>query len=158
MLPQQKTATLTTIFSEVLANLAFMFTDEEPAVISPGEVWIETTIGYRGTAAGTLTLLCTRDFARLLAANLLGIDPEDETADSRAHDAAKEFINIVCGQLVTTLHGTQHAFDISIPVSRELPTCPEPSGEEGSETCVLSVEGHRVLLAYLPGQTVRRPG
>lgn len=152
MLPQQKTATLTTIFSEVLANLAFMFTDDEPSVISSGEVWIETTIGYCGPAQGTLTLLCTRDFARLLAANLLGIDPEDEAADAKAHDAAKEFMNIVCGQLVTTLHGTQHVFDISIPIARELPTCPEPPPEGGPETCTLSVEGHRVHLAYMPAR------
>jgi len=151
MLPQQNTATLTTIFSEVLANLAFMFTDDESTVVSAGDVWIETTIGYRGAARGTLKLLCTRDFARLLAANLLGVDPEDPAAESRAHDAAREFMNIVCGQLVTALHGTERVFDISIPTAVDLPSFPEPR-QEDPETCILSVEGHRVQLAYIPGQ------
>ena len=46
---QQKTATLTTIFSEVLANLAFMFTDDEPGPPSAGDIWLETFISYQGS-------------------------------------------------------------------------------------------------------------
>jgi CheY-specific phosphatase CheX len=156
MLPQQKTATLTNIFSEVLANLAFMFTDEGPTVVSAGDVWIETTIGYRGAAEGTLKLLCTRDFAGLLAANLLGIDPEDESVEAKAHDAVKEFMNIVCGQLVTALHGTQKVFDISIPTAEDLPAFPD-APDEARETCTLSVEGHHVRLSYLPGRSSQEP-
>jgi len=117
---RQRTATPATIFSEVLANLAFMFTDEDIPAPAPGDPWLETIIEYRGSVCGTLTFLCTRGFARLLAANLLAIDPQDPAADTKAEDAAREFMNIVCGQLVTTLHGAERMFDLSIPRSTPL--------------------------------------
>ena len=44
---QQKAPTLTTILSEVLANLAFMFTDDESAEPAPDDRWLETTIRPR---------------------------------------------------------------------------------------------------------------
>ena len=73
---EQKTATLTTVFSEVLADLAFMFTDGDESDMPAGEVWLETVIGYQGAATGTLRLRCTRGFSIRLAATLLGTDAE----------------------------------------------------------------------------------
>gem|GEM_PF-6175632 len=63
MTQDQKTATLTTIFSEVLANLAFMFSeDEEDIIPSAGDVWLETEIGYRGPQRGALRFYLPGDF------------------------------------------------------------------------------------------------
>ena len=143
---RQRTATPATIFSEVLANLAFMFTDEDIPAPAPGDPWIETIIEYRGSVCGTLTFLCTRGFARLLAANLLAIDPQDPAADTKAEDAAREFMNIVCGQLVTTLHGAERMFDLSIPRSTPLESPPDLKAFSDSDGCTLSVEGFPVQL------------
>ena len=147
---QQKTPTLSTVLSEVLANLAFMFTDDESAEPSPDDRWLETTISYRGPAKGTFRFRCPKNFSQLLAANLLGVDPQDEDAESKGEDAVKEFMNILCGQLVTSLHGTDDVFDLSIPQSNEVPKTPDLSVEDGPELATLSVEGYRVELAYLP--------
>ena len=73
----QKTTTLTVIFSEVLANLAFMFADEDVLEPSTEDNWMETVISYQGASRGKLTFNCTRDFSILLASNLLGLDPEE---------------------------------------------------------------------------------
>ncbi|HNQ23851.1 MAG TPA: chemotaxis protein CheX [Phycisphaerae bacterium] len=151
MQQQQQTATLTTVFSEVLANLAFMFTDTEPGEpVLEGE-WLETMISYHGPYQGTLRLRCTRAFTVLLAANLLGIDPDDDEAEHGADDAAKEFMNIVCGQLVTTLHGTDPVFNLSIPRSTPLAEPPDLYSEDVSTTSTLWVEGHPVQLVYAAG-------
>lgn len=153
----QKTATLATIFSEILANLAFMFTDEDPVDPPAGEVWLETTIAYSGPLAGSLRLWCTRDFSTRLAANLLGTDPDDPDTAQSARDAVKEFMNIVCGQFVTAAHGTEEVFSLTIPETVELPETPDlATGEEtsaschGVETSVVSVEGQFVQLSHLP--------
>ena len=108
----QKSATLTTVFSEVLANLAFMFTDEAPPEPPPGDVWLETTIAYSGPAAGTLRLWCTRGFSTRLAANLLGTDPDTEQS---TEDAVKEFMNI--GPQVLTC-GTKYPATHPVPKGR----------------------------------------
>ncbi len=152
MTQHQKTATLTAIFSEVLANLAFMFSeDEEGATPSAGDVWLETEIGYHGPQSGTLRFWCTREFAVQLAANLLGIDPNDEDADTKSTDAVKEFMNIVCGQLITAIHGTEAVFDLTIPRLAELSETPQFSDEEGPHSSTVFVEGQRLHLRYEPG-------
>ena len=146
----QKTATLATIFSEVLANLAFMFTDEDLADPPAGEIWLEITIGYRGPVAGTLRLRCPRDFSTRLAANLLGMDPDDPDTEQSANDAVKEFMNIICGQFVTAAHGTEAVFSLTIPDIVELPETPDLTASESVETCVASVDDQLVQLSHLP--------
>lgn len=150
-MPDTKTATLTTIFSEVLANLAFMFDDgDDDQETLPGTVWLQTTIRYSGAAAGTLVFRCSRDFAALLAANLLGVDPDTENASAQSEDATKEFMNIVCGQLVTALHGTEEVFNLDIPEVVELTETPDPVTGSDTDSVSLTVEGHCVQLRYIP--------
>jgi len=144
----------------VLADLAFMFTDEvgEPPpqddADPTGPVLLETTISYHGPTSGTLTLRCPHEFAVLLAANLLGVDPEDEDSSRKARDAVGEFMNIVCGQFITAVHGTEQVFDLTLPQTRELPVFAEEAADrcsgEQSEVlrCALVVEGHWVELTY----------
>ncbi len=163
----QKTATLATVFFEVLANLAFMFTDEDPADPRVGDVWLETTIAYSGPGAGTLRLRCTRDFSTRLAANLLGTDPDDPETEQSASDAVKEFMNIVCGQFITAAYGAEEVFNLTIPEIVELSETPGLTACEGEtvplqgtiaplqgvETSVVSVDGQLVQLSHLPDGT-----
>ncbi len=146
----QEALTLNTIFSEVLQNFAFMFHDEEDVETSPGDVWLEAVIRYRGPQEGTLRLRCTRDFALLLAANLLGTDPESADAPERAGDAAKEFMNILCGQYVTARHGVEDVFDLTIPEIKELTETPDFTPAPNEEAATFSVQGHRVQVLYRP--------
>jgi CheY-specific phosphatase CheX len=150
MMPQLKPATLATIFSEILASLAFMFTEEEAAEDSPEATWIDTSISYEGPTRGTLRLRCTRDFAVQLAATLLGMDPLDDEARRAAEDAVKEFMNILCGQFVTTVHGTGDSFNLTIPQIEELPQMPDLSAPDSPVSSSLCVDGFRVQVVYEP--------
>ena len=155
-MPEQRTATLTTIFSDVLADLAFMFNDDSDEVqFSSEELWLESSISYLGGTTGTLRLRCTRTFSVSLAANLLGVDPADNDAESKADDAVKEFMNIVCGQLITALHGTEQVFDLTIPEIHVLPEMPCLEDDGTEETVAITVEGQQLQLAYLPGDGPR---
>lgn len=153
-MPQQTAATLATIFADVLADLAFMFTDDEHRDPDPGDPWIETTIGYRGPASGDLSLRCPRSFTGLLAANLLGASVDDPDAAIAAEDAACEFMNIVCGQLVTALHGTEDVFNLTIPELNELDEAPDLTWDDGQSSSTISVEGNRIQLLYAPQQAI----
>jgi CheY-specific phosphatase CheX len=146
----QKTATLKTIFSDVLADLAFMFTDDEAMTPSPDEQWLETTIRYVGHVGGTLQFRCTSAFSRHLAANLLGTGDPDGITQTQAADAVKEFMNILCGQLVTAFHGTEDVFNLTIPEVWELPESPDLSQNDGTRVSTAFVEGFAVQCAYAP--------
>ncbi len=148
----QATETLTTIFSEVLADLAFMFTDEEPGDMTPGKRWLETTMGYSGPRTGVLRLRCTWDFAIQLAANLLSLDPDDVDTEQNAQDAVKEFLNVVCGQFITAAYGAEEVFDLTIPQVVELSEAPDLRAGGGTEESVLSADGQFVQLAHLLDQ------
>jgi CheY-specific phosphatase CheX len=148
-MPPQTASTLATIFSDVLADLAFLFTDETHQDPDPNDPWVRTTIGYRGSAGGDLCFYCPRSFTALLAANLLGLE-EHEVDALACEDAAKEFMNIVCGQLVTALHGTEEVFDLTIPRLEEPEEAPDLTRDDGEFSTTISVEGHRVQLRYTP--------
>ncbi len=145
---EQKAATLATIFSEVLANLAFMFTDEDLYDENGDTQWLETSIGYRGDHNGKLRFRCTREFTELLATNLLGTEPGEQTTTAQQDDAAKEFMNIVCGQLVTAIHGTEEVYNLTIPEIENLDERPDLSMDDGDYASTIAVEGHCVQLLY----------
>lgn len=146
---EQKTPTLATIFSEVLASLAFMFTEEDHVDLTEDESWLEITIGYDGPESGTLCLQCTRNFTILLASNLLGTNPDEIEAESAAEDAVKEFMNIVCGQFITAEFGTECVFSLTIPQIIELPQAPDLALNDGGNSSIMSVEGQPVQLIFL---------
>ncbi len=152
-MPQQKSATMMEIFSEVLANLAFMFSDEGDADFASGEEWLETAISYHGTATGALRLRCTREFSKSLCVNLLGGEPAGDEVEAAADDAVKEFMNIVCGQLITAWHGTDDVFNLSIPEIHPLAESPTLGEDDGQEQCVLCVEGQRVELTFFADES-----
>lgn len=146
----QTTTTLTTVLSEVLANLAFMFNDDcefDPPV---GEQWLETLISYEGSVSGSLRLTCTETFATQLAANLLATESGVATTRQESHDAVKEFMNVICGQYITAAYGSEDVFNLSIPEVLERSSTPilgDPQ-EAAEDMALLSVDGQWMQLLH----------
>lgn len=108
--------TLTRVFTEVLEQLAFMFVEpadigEAPAPPDP----VSANMSFRGPCAGTVTMAVPREMAPVLAANVLGLDPEDEMGAQAARDALKELLNVTCGNLLTAIVGDEPIFDLTVP-------------------------------------------
>lgn len=139
-------ATLTKIFSDVLANLAFLFEDGAPVLgaAAPADAW-HTRIRYFGPCAGVLSLTSPPAFAELLAANLLGLERDDPALAVHAEDAVKEFMNILCGQFITAVHGTEEVFNLSIP---QVDMVAGTWTAGAVQTSQLWVEGHPVRVAW----------
>ena len=137
------------MLTDVLGNLAFMVSDDEP-VEQPGEaVWLECKISYHGPVNGGVVCWCTRDFAIQLAANLLGIEPDEGDARAAAEDALCEFINVFVGQLVTTWHGTTDVYSLSIPTVCEHTDAPKPPSPNDAELVIrLSISGEPFYCTY----------
>ncbi|GJM24314.1 MAG: hypothetical protein DHS20C16_07290 [Phycisphaerae bacterium] len=148
----QTTATLTTVLSDVLADLAFMFCDGGDYCEQPSESWLETSIGYSGGVSGELNLICTRTFAVQLAENLLGFEAGEEVSNQESNDAVREFMNVICGQFVTAAHGTEDVFNLTIPSVSELEDEPFVEGS-GDEIAQLSVDGQWLQLRHVQQQS-----
>lgn len=143
-------ATLITTFSEVLANLAFMFTAQENPDEAGPAGWMEASIEYRGPCTGRLRLHCTHEFSRLLAANLLGLDPEEPAAAANADDALKELMNVLCGQFVTSAYGSDGVFNLSIPVITSDAPTPDMTLEDSASRASAFVDGQPVQVTHEP--------
>ncbi len=137
---------LAVVISDVLSELAFLLQDDEPSAVPGDADWLEASVEYRGAVSGRLTCWCTREFAVLVAANVLGLDVRDSDAASSAEDALCEFMNIVCGQLVTAWYGKQQLFSLSIPRVQEC--FARPDGESVSGRCRLYVEGTPLICEH----------
>ncbi len=145
---QERKEALSTLISDVLGELAFMVLDDDDPVIDPDGDWIECSVSYHGPVSGSLTCWCTREFANSLCMNLLGCDPsEDEGVD--VGDAIREFMNIICGQVITSWHGTKAVFNLSIPNVRDgSPPSKDPADQLYTHSC--SVSGEALLFLYSP--------
>jgi CheY-specific phosphatase CheX len=149
MTQEQKTATLKTILRDVLADLAFMFSDDELAEPRRDDIWLEVSVHYRGSAAGKLQLLCTRGFSIRLARNMLGIQTDHSDTDQHGDDAVKELLNVVCGHTLTALHDTDTGFELTAPSVRVLQHVPETFHADVEESVTMSFEHCLLQLRHV---------
>lgn len=138
---------LSAVVNEVLGNMAFLIADEEPLEAAAPVDWLQFEINYYGPAAGTLRCWCTLNLAQQLAANLLGTEPQAGEARAAAEDACREFINVLCGQLVTAWYGRQAVFSLTIPkVCRGAGA--QPPENLGPECCRVHITGEPLYCQH----------
>ncbi|HOZ46099.1 MAG TPA: chemotaxis protein CheX [Candidatus Hydrogenedentes bacterium] len=135
-------------FCEVLENLAFMFgevADTEDVPASAGGQ-VLAAMSFSGPMCGRIELAVPRAMRVEIAANVLGVDTDDEQAMASADDALKELLNVTCGQLLTRLAGEEPVFDLSVPVVSELDDEAWARMAEASDAIVILVDENPALL------------
>ena len=83
-----------------------------------------------------------------IAANVLGLEPDDDLVREGAGDALKELLNVTCGHILTSLLGTKMVFDLSAP---EMEVYDESAWREmlrAPNTVGVLVEESPVLLSF----------
>jgi len=101
--------------SEVLEDAAFIFTESADETLGWNNSILKSSIPYAGEEQGTLSLAVDAEMAKLFAANLLGIEPDDEDADRKSGEAVSEILNIVCGVLLERWLGSRNHCRLGIP-------------------------------------------
>jgi len=141
---------LTAAISEIVEEFIMMAIEiPEP----PPAVDVETIgwLDFSGPRQGRITVRCGNALASALAANLLGVSPDDAEAGAKAGDALGEVLNVLCGNLVTRVFGSQQTVHLSVPTV--LPACTahahrdQPGGHPEAvleEACVLTFDDQPV--------------
>jgi len=78
---------------------------------------IQTAISFKGTTSGHVMILFSKEIARAMFQNMLGVE-EDDIARQDMEDCSKEAINMVCGNFLRRLYDTQ-VFNLSMPTFTE---------------------------------------
>jgi len=128
--------------------MAFIFVAEPDENSPPPQYTLQARIAYKGPRRGTLQLRCDGRFAAVLAGNLLGVDAADAAAEQQRLDALKELMNVVCGNLVTALYGTEALFELTLPEVTPLLPGEPPGPFKADDVYVFVAEDHVVELAH----------
>ncbi len=139
---------LSALVADVLGRLAFMVEDDVGVEPRAGVSWLCGEITYHGPVSGSLTCWCQRTFAVQLAANLLGLEPGQQEAATACEDALQEFLNVLCGQLVTDWYGRSAVFNLSIPIVRSVAGLPQLAPPSPRGHCQLSVGGEYFVCVH----------
>ncbi len=108
---------LSEVAAETLEQLAFIFSFAD----DPQEdaIWDEDVTGchvtFSGPHQGEILLVINSAVLPELAANMLGMDDDEEPPQEHQEDALKEALNVICGNLLPKIGGVEAVFDISAP-------------------------------------------
>ncbi len=112
------------IFSEVIEQSAFMFTEslEKNEIEIEDLTFTQASITFTGPINGMISMAFPSDLSREMAANFLGLDEDDPMVIESEGDAVGELLNMVVGRFLTEVEGTEPVFDLSVPLIEELST------------------------------------
>jgi CheY-specific phosphatase CheX len=140
-------ALLAPVAMRVLEDAVFVFSEPLEADDAPDiAVWNNcgVMLEFSGIAQGSIGLWADEGFAQLIAANMLGVDTDDEGASCRATDALKEVLNMIVGNFLTEAYGEEPVFDLGIPHQA---LAPQPlSSSENIHWAWLDIEGSAILI------------
>ena len=125
---------ITQISIDTLEKLAFMFAfpeDDGDETIQAGDAngYAHASVAFSGPFDGTLAIEMTLPELSELTVNMLGQDTDNEVTAEQRHDALKETLNVICGNMLPAIAGKQAVFNIEVPRIRE----PNESMAAGSE-------------------------
>jgi CheY-specific phosphatase CheX len=98
---------------EVLASLAFTFVMPGEQETSDEDV-LKAKVDFSGPFNGTLIAAVPVSLVPQLAQNMLGLEGE-ECPETAQHDAIRELLNVICGNLLPRLAGREPVFNLTQP-------------------------------------------
>jgi len=114
---QEISELLMEVAGQTLEQLAFIFSF--PDDMDPDAIWEEEATGchvtYSGPQQGDLLLIISNAAMPELASNMLGMDEDEAPPEDQQKDALKEALNVICGNLLPRIGGTEAVFDIQPP-------------------------------------------
>ena len=109
-------------FMEVVEKLTFMFGEvvDKDEVDSPGTPFTFASMSFSGDVKGLLSVAVPTEVTAEIAANILGLEPEDIHSEEMKNDALAEMLNVVCGHVIMALVGTGANFKLDSPLTSPL--------------------------------------
>lgn len=133
------------VAEEVMEKLAFLlsFSEEDEEQLPDAEDLTLVSISFSGFMQGVLVMAVSNGMLPKLAGNMLGLDEdEEETTAEQQHDALKELVNVICGNLLPAIGEKQHVCHIDTPmiVARDTQACLEELSRENNDASPISAK------------------
>lgn len=104
-------------FLEVVEQLTFMFGEPTPKddLDAEGVEFLQATMSFEGDLKGRILVAVPVDITAEIAANILGLEPEEVESEEIKRDALAEMLNVVCGHVIMAMAGTDANFKLTSP-------------------------------------------
>lgn len=114
---KQINAVLYDIAEKVMEKLAYIlsFPEEGMSEIDYQQA-IAAKVSFNGPFTGTLAMFISSEILPEMTANMLGFENSNDTTIDMQHDALKELINVICGNLLPAIAGKEAVFNVETPV------------------------------------------
>jgi chemotaxis protein CheX len=134
---------------ENFETMIFMAIEEvtEPGLSIKGAS-LMGTITFKEALEGCFSIACSKDCARAIALNMLGMDPSEELSDEEVSDAMGEVTNLIMGSIRKNLHEYIDDLIVSVPLVVSGKMLSNNLGE-GSETVMVHLNIEDEHLAEL---------
>jgi CheY-specific phosphatase CheX len=108
-------------------------------------------LGFHGPFSGKIVILTTERLALTVAANMLGLEEDDPDVSGKAGDALREILNMICGNLLPAIAGSEQEFTIGAPeeISASDFEAVAETGNSEIEKATLYIEGDAVNLILI---------
>lgn len=99
---------------QTMLSMELLLLNETPDLSADGSR-IVGSVGFAGEVMGNVRLHVTRTYARRIAADMLGLEPEELENDEEIHDVIGELSNMIGGSLKSRLCDSGYPCELSIP-------------------------------------------
>jgi len=103
------------VVAEVLEEASFIFTEPAEEIEPFDGGVIVALMGFDGPEKGKLVLAMGYDYAVEMAANLLGVEPDDPELEKKATGAVAEMLNMIIGVLMARVFGPEAVVNFTVP-------------------------------------------
>jgi hypothetical protein len=146
-MPEKKIDAITsTVISRIVGDAAFMFTDPlDPSARPALSGWevLGVRLSFSGDVSGEFRFWAPVAFSSTVASNMLGLDASDHIPDEKRKDALKEIVNIIVGNFLTDMFGTDVVATLGLPKLIDQSSLPADYGS--ADALWLAIEGDPVL-------------
>lgn len=114
---------LNRVTCKALEQAAFVFpepADLQNGVNFHGFNFVRSKLTFSGVDSGEVMIMAPAELCMELSANMLGEDINPNCPKEKYMDALKETLNIMAGQLLTSLYGEKEVFDLTAPEAKEI--------------------------------------
>lgn len=141
---------LSSVFCDAMEKLAFMFGEpaEGDELFPTGKNYLTAGMTFTGDMSGEISITVAEEMCMEIAANILGINADEEQAMNLAIDALKEVLNVTCGQVLTAIAGEKALINLSIPQVSELDASGWTETMNNTESIGFLVDDYPVLLSF----------
>ena len=150
---QQYNEIITESIVDIFEKVAFLFPMpvEEPGDVSPEECSQNICLGikFTGHRNGDFILSLPKELTKEISANMLGVDEDDPDVEQKSIDAAKEILNIVCGNMLPKIYGEDPVFHLSAPyIAENMDENVSESGSDNFAKIQLDVDDSIVTVVF----------